>query len=670
MCCAGIFSAISKAFSPLNPEFPIKKRTEIVEARIKRIERILEARKKLEEESRKIPTDSRIPSFIANVIRDFYCGERRINDWFEISTSVYTILSKFQRSSYEQEGKINTEYLHCHTAIKSIQTLISRFFEKWPKADNHQHGEALIPVSEYQLYLETVGRTLHYDAKTSRVFKEAAAGTIPVSEAIQKQDLKRLMSISGCPKDKAANDFFFNVCCNMIDSITGNMSFETQNRLIVDQLVKEGHTYAPIMIDLPNLRKPPQKLVDLFNSSEFKKFSQKLKDLEWQPKVSTVETLKKRLELRKSLNAFFNKASETLQKMIPETIEAMEKEFAAANDAAKKRHGEKCPTVKYIIPVMRCQIDLAAFFQQTMEIFALIQRSKLVRGYQIVGSESDPFAKENFLIQMFIIDYCREKYKGNGSIALHTGELHPKDLPKPARIKRIFDTIHLGYIDPKEASQRKVHRISHGVTLTDEDIDLILEKDVCVEVCMTSNKELLQVFINEELTGLSLDKANVLRKAGYANPLLKLFQHGVPFTICADDPTHFGINLADELKKAVLEGGLNYRHIKNSQRVLRHYAPELDGESIYENHPDIRGLMVIKDKYKNVDKIGWKNSVKDESEKAREQIKWEQLTADYELEFMLKYKDIVSGFIDKCEEVFAPDTKSDPQTQAVSRKAS
>lgn len=599
-------------------------------------------------------------------------NERIINLWFSLARAKYLDLSILYWELIDKPEIVPS----LNKAIQIIKKIVLKFFKIWPKADNHQHGEAIISSRDYIRFLVENGQSLYIDKEQNRVLKRDSSffnnslmrlfgcnrgeNFVSAADIAAKEgaELKKKFSITYCPKGVERRTYFFDVSCNMIDSITEHMSFMKQNSLMVDELVRQNHTYAPIIIDLPEYWKKlrtshlPKAFVALFKSPEFAEFQKTCKGLDWNDAIPESETLKQRLKFLEQFKPFLNKALSMMEKELPDIVEAMDKEFAKANAEAQKKHGEKCPTVKYIIPVMRCGLDqnndgleLPLFFQQTIVVFALMKysekNSRLVRGYQLVGNEKDPKARENFLIQLFMIDYCRQIYPG-GNVFLHTGELLPSEAPRSLRSKRIFDTVNLGY--PEPSTVKKVSRVGHINTITDDDIETLLAHDVCAESCLTSNAKLLGVRVNRIYDktmslGLEFSTLELLFRGGYGTPIYKLREHGVPYTICADDPTHFGIKLANELTTAVFECEHSYSDVKNAQRVLRHYAPELDGESIYENHPVVRGIMLIKDKFKNVDRKGWQAnpdaaSIIEKSEKAKEQVEWEQQTEKYERSFL------------------------------------
>lgn len=507
------------------------------------------------------------------------------------------------------------------------KTEIFNFFKKWPKADQHQHGEAIISANEYAEY--AAKKRLYFDPKNNKVSETNKKGMTAISDTASKEALKRLMDVNNCPPSENPNEFFFRVSCSVIDSITEIMPFAEQDKRIIAQLVEEEHTYAPIMIDLPQLkREPADHYKRLFASKQFRKLVTELRTIrKLKGDFTQIDVHRVRLNLRYKLEPFLDEAWRELEKDISESVKAMEDEFAKVHKQRLEEHGKRCPTVKYIFPVMR-DLDHAIFFQQTAKVFALMQysssRSKLVRGYQLVGSETDEKAKENYLMQMLMIDFCRRKYP-KGNAFLHTGELAKKvEISHTKYYNRIYETINLGCADL--FGERKVRRISHATSLTESDILSLKINQVCVEVCLTSNEKLLGI----KTTGNALERVT---------PLHVLRKYGVPFTICADDPTHLGTTLSKEYARAILECGLTYQEIKNSQRVLRHFSPELDGESIYEPHPEISGLMVINDTFENVDKLGWEpddsaKRILRKSEMAREQVIWEMKTAKYEEEFV------------------------------------
>jgi aminodeoxyfutalosine deaminase len=93
----------------------------------------------------------------------------------------------------------------------------------------------------------------------------------------------------------------------------------------------------------------------------------------------------------------------------------------------------------------------------------------------------------------------------------------------------------------RDAVERlKVRRVQHGVRAVEDPATLALlaERDICCDVCLTSNTFLT---VYRDLK---------------AHPLLQMLAAGVPVTLSTDDPPFFGTDLSREYQRAHEEVGL------------------------------------------------------------------------------------------------------------------
>jgi aminodeoxyfutalosine deaminase len=91
----------------------------------------------------------------------------------------------------------------------------------------------------------------------------------------------------------------------------------------------------------------------------------------------------------------------------------------------------------------------------------------------------------------------------------------------------------------------RARRVQHGVRAVEDPavLELLAERDVCCDVCLTSN-ELLTVF----------------RDLG-RHPLRRLMDAGVPVSLGSDDPPFFGTDLTREYVRAHRELGLSLEEL-------------------------------------------------------------------------------------------------------------
>lgn len=127
---------------------------------------------------------------------------------------------------------------------------------------------------------------------------------------------------------------------------------------------------------------------------------------------------------------------------------------------------------------------------------------------------------------------------------------------REAKKAGLFITVHAGEWAGAESvwdavGNLNADRIGHGIWAVQDPgvIAILLERDIVLEVCPTSN----------------VDTGAVARIE--AHPLLSLMRQGVATTLNTDDPLIFNLTLSDELARAVLTFGLSLNDIKDS--VLR-----------------------------------------------------------------------------------------------------
>lgn len=91
----------------------------------------------------------------------------------------------------------------------------------------------------------------------------------------------------------------------------------------------------------------------------------------------------------------------------------------------------------------------------------------------------------------------------------------------------------------------RARRVQHGVRAVEDPavVDLLAERDVCCDVCLTSNEFL-----------------TVYRDVG-RHPLRRLLDAGVPVSLGSDDPPFFGTDLTREYTRAHHELGLSLEEL-------------------------------------------------------------------------------------------------------------
>jgi adenosine deaminase len=136
-----------------------------------------------------------------------------------------------------------------------------------------------------------------------------------------------------------------------------------------------------------------------------------------------------------------------------------------------------------------------------------------------------------------------------------------------AYAKGLGITVHAGEVGDATNVEQAVRemaarRIGHGVRAIENSnvIRLLREKQICLEVCLTSNLQ----------TG-------VVRNFGH-HPLRDLHELGVPVTLNTDDPSVSDTTLTDEYLVAVIAMGLDLKHLRLFNRSALRAAFLTDAE--------------------------------------------------------------------------------------------
>ncbi len=203
-------------------------------------------------------------------------------------------------------------------------------------------------------------------------------------------------------------------------------------------------------------------------------------------------------------------------------------------------------TVRWLYQVLR-ENEPAQVFAQILTGFLLAEEDARVVGFNLVQPEDGHLAMRDYLLHMSFIDYLRPRYAA-ARIALHAGELAPGLVPPEGL------TFHI-----REAIERAgAERIGHGVAVMQEDdpyglLRIMRERDVLVEICLTSN-------------------ATILGISGTEHPLRVYREHGVPVALATDDEGVSRSEMTAEYLRAARDQGLGYLELKEMARNSLRYA--------------------------------------------------------------------------------------------------
>jgi adenosine deaminase len=206
-------------------------------------------------------------------------------------------------------------------------------------------------------------------------------------------------------------------------------------------------------------------------------------------------------------------------------------------------------------------------FGQLVSAFEMAKATSSIVGANLSSPEDDTRSINNYELHMAMLDFLYNKYTVTGEsplrITLHAGELVPAYLPpgSNANTFHIRAAVETGHAE----------RIGHGLDVMSETdptalLDEMASRNVLVEVCLSSNDQILEV-------------------RGSEHPLAEYLAHGVPVTLATDDQGVSRSSLAGEYVRAVRDQNLDYRQLKTISRQSLEHA-FLPGDSLWTSLPD------------------------------------------------------------------------------------
>ena len=283
-------------------------------------------------------------------------------------------------------------------------------------------------------------------------------------------------------------------------------------------------------------------------------------------------------------------------------------------DEAKKQEILKCAkrsadagcevTVRYLYQVLR-GLPREMVFAEIVLGFELARVDPRFVGLNLVMPEDWYVPMHDFDLHMRMLDFLHGVYP-KVHIALHAGELAMGLVPPEGLRFHIRESIEKGHAE----------RIGHGVSVMYErDARALLKdmarKDVLVEICLTSNAEILGVEGNE-------------------HPLPVYMKFGVPVALATDDQGVSRSDMTQEYLRAVETYKLSYSELKEMVRASVEHS-FLPGPSLWENSKASRGDGVRR-RSAGRKALGGQR-VLDASEKARMQWKVEEGFENFERRF-------------------------------------
>ncbi len=206
-------------------------------------------------------------------------------------------------------------------------------------------------------------------------------------------------------------------------------------------------------------------------------------------------------------------------------------------------------------------------FGQLVSAFEMASRTPQLVAANLSSPEDDTASLRNYELHMAMLDFLHARYTVTGRsplhITLHAGEIVPRFLPSGFSAHNTFHirrAVEVGHAE----------RIGHGIDVLSETdpeglLDTMRDRNVLVEVCLSSNDQILEV-------------------RGADHPLARYLAHGVPVALATDDQGVSRSSLAGEYARAVRDQRLNYRQLKAMARNSLEHA-FLPGASVWAALP-------------------------------------------------------------------------------------
>ncbi|MCR9191754.1 MAG: adenosine deaminase [Gammaproteobacteria bacterium] len=247
-----------------------------------------------------------------------------------------------------------------------------------------------------------------------------------------------------------------------------------------------------------------------------------------------------------------------VQHMIDDSATFLPQAHTALHCASQPQQAACHIKVNFQAYVRRVQ-SIDSVFAQALAGFMAAEHSPTIVGINLVDIEDSPVAQRDYVAQMEIFSFLHQQYP-NVHIALHAGELFPKNIAHHKVIAPIRDAIMIGHAE----------RIGHGVDIQDEPnpvalAEMMANKNIAVETNLTSNRWVLGV-------------------KGKQHPLKFYLQHHVPVVLSTDDEGILRTTLSREYFNAVVQHDLDYDTLKQINRNALTYG-FMPGQSLWQN-PD------------------------------------------------------------------------------------
>ena len=210
-------------------------------------------------------------------------------------------------------------------------------------------------------------------------------------------------------------------------------------------------------------------------------------------------------------------------------------------------------TMRFVAQIARTGAN-DQIFGQLISAFEMAKVTPHLVGANLSSPEDDTASINNYELHMAMLAFLYDRYSATHAsplqITLHAGELTAAYLPpgSNANTFHIRRAVELGH----------AARIGHGLDVLSETdpsalLDEMHDRNVLVEICLSSNVQILEV-------------------SGAAHPLAQYLAHGVPVALATDDQGVSRSSMAGEYRRAALDQHLDYRQLKTMARDSLEHA--------------------------------------------------------------------------------------------------
>jgi hypothetical protein len=414
-------------------------------------------------------------------------------------------------------------------SLREDPLLLRRFLEQMPKGgDLHQHLSGTVYAESYVVWAAKDGLCIDTAALSFTQCNAQSSTQVPASQALTDDPLYTKMldalSMRQYRGDESGHDRFFST----FGRFSAVSRTHTREMLaeIVARFARENVDYIETLFgqDLGGARNLGRKL---------------------EPGMSFAD-----------MRAFLlqNGAADVVA-AARKTIDDVEAHIRTSLGCSSAMPQPGCEsTVRYLFETHRA-FPREELFAELLIGFELARADTRVVGLNSVQREDSYASMTRFDELMRMIAYLRPLYPGI-RMSLHAGELAGGLVPPEGMQHHVRDSVLVAGAE----------RIGHGVDIARERDALALlrtmaEREVAVEVCLTSNDVILGV-------------------KGKQHPLRLYLRSGVPVVLATDDPGVARSDMTTEWQRAVEEHGMTYADLKTFARNSIEYS-FLEGESLW-----------------------------------------------------------------------------------------